>query len=143
MALKGKPVERQGRKARCLSRFSDMTDLVARDHTLYVNLLKGMVINIREVFIMDFSYMVPGIKRKTGQVLKDIKKKELDNIYMLRDKLVAIGYNPGEVDYMIKTSSNGIKITKLDSQELQRLEAILQTQLSIAIQCIELVRETK
>lgn len=97
-----------------------------------------MVKNVREVFLLDFSFILPGSRSKKRN---ESNLKELNNIYILREKLTAIGYNPGEVDFMIKSSSNGKKLAKLDSRQLQRIEETLEAQLSVARQCLEFVRE--
>ncbi len=89
---------------------------------------------------MDFNFIFPGNKRKNEEVHKDINKNEMRNISILKEQLIATGYNPGEVDYMIKTSSNGVDLTKLDSKQLKKIEEILKEQLSIARQCIEYIR---
>jgi len=88
---------------------------------------------------LDFSFILPGSIRKNRQLFRETNKKELNEILMLKGKLITIGYNPCEVDYMIKTFSNGVKITKLDSIRLQQIQAKLEAQLSIARQCIDIV----
>jgi len=89
---------------------------------------------------LDFSFILPGIRRKSGDVLKDIKRNEIRNISILKEQLIATGYNPGEVDYMIRTTVNNVNINKLDSKQLKEIQATLEEQLSIARQCIEFIR---
>ncbi|MEA4924834.1 MAG: hypothetical protein VB084_05920 [Syntrophomonadaceae bacterium] len=69
------------------------------------------------------------------------RQGKLNNINVLKETLITVGYNPGEVDFMIKSSSNGKKLPKLDDKELHELEASLEAQLRMARQCLELVRE--
>jgi hypothetical protein len=103
-----------------------------------------MVIDLlRRFFVLDFSFILPGIKRKKGELLKDVNEKEIRNISILKEQLIAIGYNPGEVDYMIETSTKGLDITKLDSNQLKDIEKALTAQLSIARQCLDFIRNPK
>lgn len=91
---------------------------------------------------MDFSFILPGVKRK-GEALKETNNIEIKNIGILREQLIATGYNPGEVDFMIKTACNNVDLTELDSKQLKDLEAVLQEQLTFARQCIEMMKGPK
>lgn len=84
--------------------------------------------------MLDFSFIFPSSRVKN-------ERRELNNIFILKDKLIAIGYNPGEVDFMINSSSKGKKLSCLDPQQLQELESTLEAQLQLARQCIALVKE--
>lgn|GEM_PF-1781267 len=91
---------------------------------------------------MDFSYIFPGVIGRNERIINQKNGKEFNNIYELKKKLIATGYNPCEVDFMIKSPNQGKKLSKLDPIQLQELEAILEAQLHIAIQCLELVKGT-
>ena len=92
---------------------------------------------------MDFSFLLPGFRGKSRKILKETNRKLINNIFILRDKLTTIGYNLGEVDYMIKTSCNGVDINELDANQLQKIETKLEAQLFTAKQCLSFVREAK
>lgn len=93
---------------------------------------------------MDLSFDITGtVREKSNMESKELKRREINNILSLKKQLVAIGYNPCEVDYMIKTSSSGIKINKLDSEQLKKIGSVLGEQLDIARQCIDLVGDSR
>jgi len=69
----------------------------------------------------------------------DEKQKAKENVLSLRQRLIDIGYNQGEVDYLVKKFGNGKGLTELDGSELNELKKALQVQLDIAKKCIEAV----
>ncbi len=92
---------------------------------------------------MNFSFIWPKITKKFEQAFIDTSIEEVKNILLLKEQLIAIGYNPGEVNYMIINFSNGIDIAKANSKQLRDIEKQLEEQLSIAKQCIDFVKVTE
>lgn len=72
------------------------------------------------------------------QKKNDEIRQELENITALKENLVKIGYNPGEVDYLVKKFTKGNKIEKLDIEKLYEIKKALQDQLDIAKKCFDL-----
>jgi len=92
---------------------------------------------------VDFSCIVPRIIKESVAVFKDTSIEEIKNILILKEELIAVGYNPHEVNYMIATFSNNVDIAKLNSKQLKKTEERLREQLSVARQCIEFIRDPK
>ncbi len=90
---------------------------------------------------MDFSCIVPRIIKESVAVFKDTSIEEIKNILILKEELIAVGYNPNEVNYMIATFSNNVDIAKLNSKQLKKTEERLKEQLSIARECIAFIRD--
>lgn len=63
----------------------------------------------------------------------------LSNIKGLKKQLINIGYNSGEVDYMIYSCSKGHKLSEIDSDQLKQIEEALQNQLELAQKCKEFI----
>ena len=82
--------------------------------------------------------MLPRFIRK-----RKFTTKEVNSVINLKEQLTMIGYNPSEVDYMIKTYSNGCDIFKLDFETLRTIEDALKNQLCTARECIEFTRSLK
>ena len=92
---------------------------------------------------MDFSFIIPKLTRKYRQTFMDTSIEGLKKIVALKEQLIAIGYNLGEVNYMISTFSKGMDIAKIDSKQLRKVEDQLEAQLSIAKQCITFINGPK
>ena len=90
---------------------------------------------------MDFTCIFPRIIKESVAVFKDTSIEEIKNIVVLKEELIAVGYNPNEVNYMIATFSNNVDIAKLNSKQLKKTEERLKEQLSIARQCIAFIRD--
>ncbi len=60
----------------------------------------------------------------------------LQRIQALREALVQVGYNPGEVDHMIWSLAGHREIVKLDPESLNKVETALDKQLSLARKCL-------
>lgn len=81
---------------------------------------------------MAFEFILPGAARKNSDDSLIIKKSILN----LKNQLISIGYNPGEVDYLVKKFGNSKGLNELGPEELQELKKALQAQLDIARKCI-------
>jgi hypothetical protein len=92
---------------------------------------------LRRFFVVGFSGIVPKIFKK------DTSVDEIMRILVLKEKLIQVGYNPDEVNYMIKTFSKDIDIVQLNSKQLKKVEDQLTDQLSIAKQSIHYMRSPK
>ena len=87
---------------------------------------------------MDLNILLPGFIRKMIKSVPSIDNDEINRISSLREQLVLTGYNPGEINYMIKNLSNGQNVHNLDANMLKMVVHSLEEQLSIAQKCIEL-----
>ena len=67
------------------------------------------------------------------------QEKIIQSIVNIRQKLIKIGYNADEVDYMIETQSKDTNLAKLDWQSLKEIETAMEGQLKIAKQCLEVI----
>ena len=91
---------------------------------------------------MNFKFRFPKLISRSTKSVLSTNNVEFNNILLLREQLILTGYNPGEIDYMINTWSNGESIHKLAQNVLKMIERSLEQQLSIARQSIELTRRT-
>ena len=79
-------------------------------------------------------YILQGIVGKdTGH------EKAIQSIMNIRQKLIKIGYNADEVDYMIAAQSKNANLARLDRQRLKEIETAMEDQLKIARQCLEVI----
>ena len=90
---------------------------------------------------MNLNILLLGFKRKMTKSGTRIDNDEINRILFLREQLISTGYQPGEINYMIKNLSNGQNVHNLDTNMLKIVENSLEEQLSIAKQCIELTKE--
>lgn len=83
-----------------------------------------------------FSFAIPKLYAKKGAT-EDAGVKHL---LELKHELVKAGYNPQEVDYMVKIQSGNKNLKELTDSELKVVITALEGQLSIARKAIELIR---
>jgi len=88
---------------------------------------------IKEVFFLKFNLF-----KKEARIVS-VNEELLSNIRELRRQLIEIGYNKGEVDYMIFSCSKGCQLSKIDSEQLRQIEEALQNQLELAKKCKEFI----
>lgn len=83
---------------------------------------------------MHLECSVPGIK--TGQV--DPLAREMNNIALVQQKLVNIGYSSGEIEYLIKQLIGGTKTKDLSIEKLRALNILMQQHLEFAKKCLDI-----
>lgn len=76
---------------------------------------------------------------RADQNTADEVLKVKESIMVLKNQLIKIGYNPGEVDYMVKKFGHGKSLNELDMPDLLEIRKTLQTQLEIAKKCLEAI----
>ncbi|MBO8160605.1 MAG: hypothetical protein H0Z24_03130 [Thermosipho sp. (in: Bacteria)] len=68
------------------------------------------------------------------------RNNKLEKVLHLKDKLVKLGYNPSEIDYLINIRTGGQKISKVSIETLKEVEEMLDNQVKIALKCIEKIQ---
>jgi len=84
---------------------------------------------------LSFEFILAGAARK----ISDENHRAKESILNLKNQLINIGYNPGEVDYLVKKFGHSKSLSELEPSELQELKKALQEQLDIARKCIDAV----
>lgn len=84
---------------------------------------------------MAFEFTLSSAARKST----DNKQGAEESILALKEQLINIGYNPGEVEYLVKKFGQSKGLSELDISELNELKKALQAQLDIAKKCIEAI----
>jgi len=82
---------------------------------------------------LSFELTLSSVARKNT----DNKQKTKEIILELKKKLINIGYNHGEVEYLLKKFGPNKNLSELDVSELNELKKALQAQLDIAQKCID------
>lgn len=77
--------------------------------------------------------------QKMNITKKDAAEIEIKNITLLKEKLIKIGYNSSEVDYMISKTCGTSKIHELDMDKLIKLQDELHEQLKMAQKCLDII----
>ncbi len=92
---------------------------------------------------MVIDFILAKFTRKYRETFMDTSLDRLKIILALKEELITIGYNPGEVNYMINTFCNGVDIVKMDSKQLRKIEEQLQAQIAIAKQCLDFINDSQ
>ncbi len=69
----------------------------------------------------------------------DQKQNIRDKILIIKQRLIDLGYNPGEVDYLVQKLGKGKSLDELGITKLNELKQALETQLDIAKKCLDAV----
>jgi len=84
---------------------------------------------------MSFEFTLSNAARNNS----DSKHKTKESILALKEKLINIGYNPGEVEYLVKRFGQNKSLNELGGSELNEIKKALQAQLDLAKKCIEAI----
>jgi len=74
---------------------------------------------------LSFELTLSGATRKNT----NNKHKTKESILDLKEKLITIGYNPGEVEYLVKRFGHNKGLSELGESELNELKKALQNRL--------------
>ncbi|KAF1086078.1 hypothetical protein SPSYN_00816 [Sporotomaculum syntrophicum] len=83
---------------------------------------------------MPIDYPVPGAQDCKASRLT----RERNNIELIKQKLVNIGYSSGEIEYLVQQFAGKAKIKDLSVEDLRSLKESLQYQLELAKKCLEI-----
>ncbi|NMA66294.1 MAG: hypothetical protein GX957_08670 [Clostridiaceae bacterium] len=70
--------------------------------------------------------------------LNNDKEQLITNIQTLKEKMVKLGYNPGEVDYLLARYGINSKMEELDYEVLKIVEKKIVEHLNFARQCMNI-----
>jgi len=84
---------------------------------------------------MSFEFALSNVTRNNS----DSEHKTKESILALKEKLINIGYNPGEVEYLVKRFGQNKSLNELGGSELNEIKKALQAQLDLAQKCIEAI----
>lgn len=68
-------------------------------------------------------------------------RPDVEAINKLKKQLVAVGFAPGEVNYMVKSRMGSKNYSELSREEIKEIKTALNEQLDIAQKCLNLVKE--
>lgn len=83
---------------------------------------------------MTIDYPVPSGQDCTAGRLA----RERNDINLIKQKLVNIGYSSGEIEYLVHQFAGRNKIKELGIEDLRALKELLQQQLDLAKRCLEI-----